>query len=341
MNRKRFQSILTSFVVLLMIATIAWSIRPNIVNGQSERWYVWMKTSPCSGRTDWVSVAKENPSGGGNAFQQFPGSHSWPTFAEAMAEADSLRTSPMFSSYCCREYSVWKNNETGKLSVVVGKFGTAGFGWNKISSDLCCEEAFAQAGLPAACSQMHREQNTALNGKNLTFYQRPTVDQCEADCDANAQCKGFTWIQAGTYNRTDPAMCYLIAQVTGSTSARGHISGIKGGTTTTQPPVQPSGDDLSGTWTANYQEPFSGQHFRFQMALSRVAGGKWQGPLDYNNLDNPSTSFKTQATVQVTGSGRLRLTYNAPDGPQQSDGTYTRTQITFGDSASHVTYTKQ
>jgi hypothetical protein len=72
-----------------------------------------------------------------------------------------------------------------------------------------------------------RETNTYLNGTNLTYYPRPSVGQCEADCAKNANCKGFTWIQAGTYNANDGAMCYLVSAVTGRVSARGHISAVK------------------------------------------------------------------------------------------------------------------
>jgi hypothetical protein len=74
-----------------------------------------------------------------------------------------------------------------------------------------------------------REDNTALNGTTLTYYPRPSVDQCQSDCANNGNCRGFTWIQAGTYNPRDSAMCYLISAVTGRASARGHISAVKGG----------------------------------------------------------------------------------------------------------------
>ena len=113
------------------------------------------------------------------------------------------------------------------------------------------------------------------------------------------------------------------------------------------PPTPGSGGtdiDLSGTWYATYREPFTGYNFRFTLTLSRVAPGKWQGPLDYANVDRPDLSFKTTATLQATGVGKVHLTYVAPQnmgGAQQSDGTYTSSQITFGDSANHVTYTKK
>ncbi len=122
-------------------------------------WKVWVKTSPCSGRFDWISVAKQNPSGAGNFY--FLVDHiisgtgcttTGCTFERAMEVANSVRTSPRFANYCCRDYSVWENTQTGKMSVVLGKFGTAGSGWQLVKSDLCCEEAEALAGIPGACS---------------------------------------------------------------------------------------------------------------------------------------------------------------------------------------------
>lgn len=71
------------------------------------------------------------------------------------------------------------------------------------------------------------EYDSALNGTTLTYYARPVVEDCQADCANNPQCKGFTWIRAGTYNPNDAAMCYLISPVTTSSQARGHISGRK------------------------------------------------------------------------------------------------------------------
>ena len=73
-----------------------------------------------------------------------------------------------------------------------------------------------------------REDNTSFNGTRLTYYQRSGVDQCQADCANNPNCKGYTWIQAGTYNAGDAAMCYLMSEVTGRAAARGHYSAEKG-----------------------------------------------------------------------------------------------------------------
>lgn len=82
------------------------------------------------------------------------------------------------------------------------------------------------------------EANTSLSGTTLTYYPRPGAGQCQADCANNPNCKGSTWIQAGTYKAGDPAMCYLLSAVTRRNTARGHISLVKGGTSTgsTLPP---------------------------------------------------------------------------------------------------------
>ncbi len=86
-----------------------------------------------------------------------------------------------------------------------------------------------------------REDHTALNGTRLTYYQQPNFGQCQIDCANNAKCKGFTWIQAGTYNKGDAAMCYLMAEVTGRAPARGHFSEVK---------MAASG---GGTWAGKWQ----------------------------------------------------------------------------------------
>src|SRR4030095_14611399 len=104
----------TSWMTIPLLLTLAVGIflwpATQLASGQRQEWRVWMRTAPCSGRTDWVSVAKENPGYPGlGFFDVFPGSHIWPTRAEALAEADVLRLSPLFATYCCREYSVWEN----------------------------------------------------------------------------------------------------------------------------------------------------------------------------------------------------------------------------------------
>jgi hypothetical protein len=63
-------------------------------------------------------------------------------------------------------------------------------------------------------------EGVALEGTRLTFY-AAAVGQCQADCAANASCKAFTVIRAGTYNVIEPAMCNLMLK------AGGHYSGVK------------------------------------------------------------------------------------------------------------------
>ena len=87
---------------------------------------------------------------------------------------------------------------------------------------------------PSLVAAQVAETGVSLTGTNLKYYPRPTVAQCQADCAAIPQCQASTWIQAGTYNRSDPAMCYLLSAVTGKSPARGHVSLIKS-TATTRP----------------------------------------------------------------------------------------------------------
>lgn len=56
--------------------------------------------------------------------------------------------------------------------------------------------------------------NTSFNGSRITYYQRTSFALCQADCAANANCKGLTWIRPGAYNPSDPGMCYLMSAVT-------------------------------------------------------------------------------------------------------------------------------
>ena len=69
--------------------------------------------------------------------------------------------------------------------------------------------------------------NSTLNGSRITYYPRPTFELCQSDCTANSACKGFTWIRPGAYNQSDPAMCYLMSEVTDKVSHNCCISAEK------------------------------------------------------------------------------------------------------------------
>ncbi len=99
-----------------------------------------------------------------------------------------------------------------------------------------------------------REDNISLDGTRLTYYPRPSVDQCQSDCASNGNCQGFTWIKAGTYNPGDGAMCYLMSAVTRRYSARGHISSVKGGGGA-QVGTREDNISLDGTRLAYYPRP--------------------------------------------------------------------------------------
>jgi hypothetical protein len=157
------------------------------VSAQGGGWKVWVKTSPCSGLHDWVSVAQKNPTeGGGGSFwysadyvvgdPSLSCTHSWSdcTFAAANAEKEIVRTSGIasgqFANYCCREYSVWEHGETGKLSIVQGKqLYTSNYPWRLVKPDLCCLEAEAMTGLTGACSGSGTHGTGTLGGGQAIF----------------------------------------------------------------------------------------------------------------------------------------------------------------------------
>src|SRR5688572_179556 len=86
---------------------------------QDQGWKVYVKTSPCSGRFDWVLVSKENPTGrGGSGFWQNADliidgtgmrcvneTSSVCTKAEADKEAVIVKGNSKFKEYCCKEYT--------------------------------------------------------------------------------------------------------------------------------------------------------------------------------------------------------------------------------------------
>ncbi len=292
-------------VITITAVSLALAVQ-TAVFGQMAGWKVYVKTSPCSERSDWVTVAQENPTGKG-------GSNYWETAdlvtgntncgrlnsrctkAEADAEAVTVRASPRFSDYCCKDYSIWRNSQTNRLSIVLGKFGTAGLGWMFEDGPMCCDQAERLTGLTGTCTGViggkkpRYQADHAHTGKNLTYYQRQTVEQCEADCNNNARCKGYTWIQPGTYSQGDPAMCYLMELVTGTNPSRGHHSGMKSNAATEQPPNAGganAGIELSGAWTSTKKDS-SGYTVRYEMTLKRSAANEFSGNLITIQVDAP------------------------------------------------------
>ena len=252
--KMRIISSMISSLLLLAAAGLFTSSPQTNVSGQAQAtrqsrgWRVWVKTSPCSGRFDWLSVGKEfpPPQGGGlNTYVPYEtviarpprpspacteSTESGCTFAEAEALRETLRGNSKFSSYCCGDYSVWTNDETRETSVFLVRVGTPGLGWRFVKGDLCCEEAEALAGKPGACSGGvfgHVNQNAGLNGKSLKAYGATTPEECQADCERNPQCKGFTFMRAGAHNPADPKMCYLMSEATSFAPSPCCISGIK------------------------------------------------------------------------------------------------------------------
>lgn len=70
-------------------------------------------------------------------------------------------------------------------------------------------------------------ESASLKGERLTYYPGTTAAQCKADCDRNPGCTAFTLIRAGTYNPSDPPMCYLMSVATEMVPHACCISAIK------------------------------------------------------------------------------------------------------------------
>ena len=80
---------------------------------------------------------------------------------------------------------------------------------------------------PTASPMFEVLNNTGFNGSRITYYARPSFEQCQADCAANSACKAFTWIRPGAYNAGDAAMCYLMSEVTARVPDNHSISAVR------------------------------------------------------------------------------------------------------------------
>jgi hypothetical protein len=69
--------------------------------------------------------------------------------------------------------------------------------------------------------------NMTFQGSRITYYQRTSFAGCQADCAANANCRGLTWIRPGAYNPSDPGMCYLMSALTQRVPHSCCISGVR------------------------------------------------------------------------------------------------------------------
>ncbi len=163
------------------------------------------------------------------------------------------------------------------------------------------------------------ENETSLNGTNLTYYQRPAVAQCQNDCANNPNCKGFTWIMAGTYNRTDAAMCYLLSAVNGRSRTRGHVSGVK--TTAAAPAGTEAGMSLTGTRLTYYQRPSGAQCQADCVNNPQCNGFTWIEPGTYSANDAAMCYLLSAVTGRSPARGHFSGVKQTSAGTGVSGGT--------------------
>lgn len=151
------------------------------------------------------------------------------------------------------------------------------------------------------------ENNVSLTGTTLTYYQRPNVNQCQADCANNPNCKGYTWIQAGTYKQGDAAMCYLLSNVTGRNSTAGHISGVKGSVT--------SGGNTGGgkqiTWGTNAGEHRGKNGQRFTYTCPGGSGGSVWGTDIYTDDSSICNAALHSGLITASSGGTVMIEIRA------------------------------
>ncbi|MGD9587268.1 MAG: hypothetical protein AB7Q37_08630 [Pyrinomonadaceae bacterium] len=360
-----------AFLTLVLVTGLTVDLSSNsTVSGMQDRgWKVFVKTSPCSERVDWVTVAKVNPTGRGglgnweSADLIYTGtpmkcvraSDQNCTKAMADAEAAVVRASPRFSAYCCKEYTVWKQRQTAKWTIVVGKFGNPGLGWVFEDGPMCCEEAEEMTGLKGACSggigggaaagSWGPYQKGSVNegdGRTLTFYRGTTPEQCQADCVNNPGCAGFTLIHAGAFSPNDPPMCYLIAEARKITPSSCCTTALKtkGGTGTTKTATDEI--DLSGTWSTPYE--IGNLRYTWFLKLSRDAKNTWSGTQTSVRQDGSIFGTPAPVTVEYLGNGKVRYTYltQRVDGGIKADATFANGKLTIKFTSGDVAvYSKQ
>jgi PAN domain-containing protein len=70
-------------------------------------------------------------------------------------------------------------------------------------------------------------QQASLEGQWLTSYAVQTPQQCQADCDRNGSCVGYSFVRAGAVNASDPSMCYLMSSVKRFVPSSCCVAGVK------------------------------------------------------------------------------------------------------------------
>jgi hypothetical protein len=216
MNDKMISTVILSLVVTIAFlnGTFLLPSKRKVSAQESRGWRVWIRTEPCAGRFDWLSVAKERGGAGTgkgmgtyvlyDAYLPLPSGlkpclESEPfgcTFAEATALMEALRGHPRFFDFCCKEYSVWENTQTRKRTVVLGKFGNPGLGWRFVKGDLCCEQAEELAGIPGACSGTQSRLGCFKDSNNpfdLDGHLERSANNTPQRCIEICRQKGFAY----------------------------------------------------------------------------------------------------------------------------------------------------
>jgi hypothetical protein len=374
MVTKIYYTFTASILITALAAVLILYFAPsaNFVAGmQDVGWKVYVKTSPCSGRFDWVLVAQQNPTGrGGLGYWQTADlilsgtpmrcvrEGSQCTKAAAEAEAVMVRASSRFRDYCCKEYSVWKQQQTGKWTIVVGKFGNPGPGWFFEDGPMCCEEAEEITGLTGACSGNTGKHGVGYIGcyKDTSafdldgFLQRSSSNTPQS-CIATCRGKGFAYAAVqygqsclcgnsyGKYGKADN--CNMPCTGDKGQFCGGYSANSVYSTGAGDGPKPPDNEiDLSGSWYNTF--PAQGGKFDHVMNLSRHSAGKWVGTINVWFNGTRTATFDSDVTIESLGGGRIKVITSGPQNRVFTlDGTVSGNKLVYNTVNHQMEFTRR
>ena len=160
---------------------------------------------------------------------------------------------------------------------------------------------------PVLANQWAAEGNVSLNGTRISYYPDPSQGRCLATCNANGQCQGATWIQAGTYNPGDSAMCYLFSAVTARVTARGHVSMVKSAPVNTGQVPAEGNVSLNGTRLTYYPDASQSSCLSTCQNNGQCQGATWIQAGTYNAGDSAMCYLLSSVTARVPARGHFSM----------------------------------
>jgi hypothetical protein len=115
-----------------------------------------------------------------------------------------------------------------------------------------------------------------FTGQNLRYFALGDYQQCQATCQNDPNCRGWSWVKPGGYKAGDPPVCYLVSRIDSEVRHPCCISGLKGAAPPASNPAPSGGTGpLAGNWKYAAQCGYGG--FGGQVTISQTADGRFTG----------------------------------------------------------------